>query len=127
MFCRRSCMNGCRITPARVGSPKTEASGLQLNSRIEKVVVEHISGHPAAKITMQSLVGTLAHTFVMAHGEIKGWAEIVQSPSRPHESNRKGSGVFSACVDLMACVGWNAALTRATADPATTTANKASW
>ncbi|KPB79035.1 Type III effector hopT1-1 [Pseudomonas syringae pv. maculicola] len=90
------------------------SSEIQRNSKIEKAVIEHIADHPAAKMTISALVDTLTDVFVRAHGEVKGWAEIVQAVSRPHDSNRHGSGVLSPRFDVMGSVGWNAAAIRAT-------------
>ncbi|KPB72280.1 hypothetical protein [Pseudomonas syringae group genomosp. 3] len=99
-------------TAAQISRPVP--SDIQRNSSIEKAVIEHIADHPAAKVVMSALVEALTGVFVKAQGEIKGWAEIVQAASRPHDSNRKGNGVLSARFDVMGCVGWNAATIRAT-------------
>ncbi|RML47332.1 Type III effector HopT1-2 [Pseudomonas syringae pv. ribicola] len=92
-------------------------SDISRNSGIEKAAIEDIvADHPAAKVVMIALVEALTDVFVKAQREIKGWAEIVQAASRPHDSNWKSSGALSSRFDVMACVGWNAALIRATAD-----------
>ncbi|RMO88790.1 Type III effector HopT1-1 [Pseudomonas syringae pv. philadelphi] len=89
-------------------------SGIQRNSRIEKAVIEHIADHPAVKVVMGALMEALTDVFIKAHGEVKGWAEIVKAACRPHDSNRHGSGVLSPRFDEIGSVGWNAAAIRAT-------------
>ncbi len=84
------------------------------NERIERAVIDHIATHPAARKIFHSLVDAMIDTFVRAHGEVKGWAEIIQAASRPHDSNRNGSGVLSPRFDVLGSVGWNGPAIRAT-------------
>lgn len=109
------------ITQAQVHSATSDearAEGgqtpLQRNARIENALIDHIATHPAAKAAFRALAGSLTDTFVKAHGEIKGWAEIIQAASCPVDSNSSGSGTLSPRFDTLGSVGWNGAAIRAT-------------
>ncbi|WCN11909.1 type III effector [Marinomonas mediterranea] len=88
-------------------SSKNQTNTLQKNEKIEAVLGDYIANHPAAKATMNALVNGAVKTFTKAHGELKGWAEVMQAAARPGDSNRNGNGVLSARFDVIGSVGWN--------------------
>ncbi|MDH2433904.1 type III effector [Pokkaliibacter sp. MBI-7] len=92
----------------------TDTSHLEKNKTVEKALTEHIAGHPAARTTMAALSQSIVQLFIACRGEIKGWADIVQAASRPHDSNRRGSGVLSPRFDVVGSVGWNPVTLRRT-------------
>ena len=93
-------------------SVNTDKSAAELtkqlkNQKLEAALGHYLAGHPATKATINSLVNAMATTFIKAHGELKGWAEIIQAAARPNDSNRGGNGVLSPRFDVIGSVGWN--------------------
>ncbi len=107
------------LSQATVSSPApakhlSDVNDLKQNMRAEKALIEHIAGHPAARTTMAALSNAIVQLFIASKGEIRGWAEVIQAASRPHDSNRRGSRVLSPRFDVVGSVGWNPVTLRRT-------------